>query len=106
MNKMPAIPHVTPIAKPHPISMTVCCRTIIRAVPNMPERNTNPQSQYTGLKLNMKLSDNNPPTISPQLATCVLIFQRMLMIAHSTMHTRHDMMMPDTQRGKCIRYMV
>lgn len=48
-------PQNNPTTNPPTTSNNVCCLTMIRAVPSMPDSKMKKQSHQTGLKLNMKL---------------------------------------------------
>ena len=62
-------PQNNPTINPARTSNNVCCFTMMRAVPSIPDSKMKKQSHDTGLKLKIRLYDNRPPTIMPLLAT-------------------------------------
>lgn len=88
-------PQNNPTTNPAKTSNKVCCLTMIRAVPSIPDSKMKKQSHHTGLKLKMKLYDNSPPTIMPLLAAWVLIFHLKLISVQIIMQIRAATMMPD-----------
>lgn len=88
-------PQNNPTINPAKTSNKVCCFTMMRAVPSIPDSKMKKQSQDTGLKLNIRLYDNRPPTIMPLLATWVLIFHLKFITMQMTMQMSVATMMPD-----------
>ena len=87
-------PQNKPTRNPIKTSKRVCRQRIIRAVPKIPVKRINHPNQKTGLKLNITPYDIKPPTISPPLATCTLIFHLQLISIHITIHNKEAMIMP------------
>lgn len=88
-------PQNNPTINPARTSNNVCCFTMMRAVPSIPDSKMKKQSHDTGLKLKIRLYDNRPPTIMPLLATWVLIFHLKFITVQMTMQMSVATMMPD-----------
>lgn len=88
------IPQNKPTKKPPPTSFKVCCRTMIRADPNIPASKIKPHSHQIGLNWKMKLYESRPPIIMPQLAMWVLIFHFRLMLVQITMQSSVAIIIP------------
>ena len=89
------IPQNIQVINPVITSYKVCCLTIIRAVPKIPDNIIKVQSHQTGLNWNIQLYESKLPIKSPQADMWVLIFHLKLMMVQSVMHIRLAMMMPD-----------
>lgn len=94
------IPQNKPTKKPPATSFKVCCRTMIRAEPSIPDKRMKMHNEVMGLKLKIKLYDSSPPTIMPLLAMWVLIFHLKLTSVQIIMQMRVAAMMPLMYRGR------